>query len=65
MSLPEQEARALEAAEQFLRDLSSGAETLASRKEVRQKARDILRHYPLAPGMRWLAAGDQRKQDGW
>lgn len=53
MSLPEQEARALAAALQLLCDLSSGAEKRIP-SSTRQRARDVLRHYPLAADMRWL-----------
>lgn len=53
MSLPTQEARALAEAWQLLLDLSSGAEKRIP-TATRQRARDVLRHYPLAAYMRWL-----------
>lgn len=53
MSLPREEARALEEARQFLLDLSSGAEKRIP-TVTRQRARRIVRHYPLAPSLGWL-----------
>lgn len=53
MSLPDEEARALDAAFQFLCDLSSGAEKRIP-SATRQRARDALRHFPLAVADRWL-----------
>ena len=53
MSLPEQEARALDEAWQFLLDLSSGTEKRIP-SATRQRARDIARHYPLVAGDRWM-----------
>lgn len=53
MSMPEQEARALADALRLLCDLSSGAEKRIP-TATRQRARDVLRHYPLAADTRWL-----------
>lgn len=54
MSLPEQEARALLRAQQFLLALSSGEHPARPIRDLRNEARDIARHYPLAAGTRWL-----------
>lgn len=54
MSTPDQEARALAAAFRFLCDLSSGAEKRIP-AATRNRARDILKHYPLAADTRWAA----------
>lgn len=53
MSLPTQEARALDEAIAFLLDLSSGAERRIP-TATRKRARDIAKHFPLAAGVRWL-----------
>lgn len=54
MSLPSEEARALDAAFQLLLDLSSGKEKRIP-SATRRRARDVARHYPLAAGERWAA----------
>lgn len=62
MSLPEQEARALRCAQEFLRDLSSGDRPVIGKvTELRREARRILRHYPLVPEDYAARAWD----DGW
>lgn len=53
MSLPQEEARALDEALQFLLDLSSGKEKRIP-STTRERARRVLRHYPLAPSCGWL-----------
>jgi hypothetical protein len=53
MSLPKEEARALAEAFQFLCDLSSGTEKRIP-TTTRQRARQVLRHYPLAADLRWV-----------
>lgn len=55
MSLPTQEADALDAAFHFLLDLSSGKEKRIP-AATRQRAREIARHFPLAASERWLDA---------
>lgn len=57
MSLPWEEARALNDAFQFLLDLSSGAEKRIP-KVTRERARRVVKHYPLAAGGRWLDRED-------
>lgn len=48
MSLPEQEVRAMRRAWEFLLHLSSGEIRIDGHiAEVRQNARDIIRHFPL------------------
>ncbi len=48
MSLPEEEARAMRRAWEFLLHLASGEIRIAGHiTEVRQEARDIVRHFPL------------------
>lgn len=62
MSLPDQEARALDRAQRFLWDLGSGAQPINGHaREIRALARDIARHYPLTPGLMWndLHEGDE------
>lgn len=49
MSTQEQEARALKRAQVLLRDISSGKHPVRPITALRKEARDILRHYPLAP----------------
>lgn len=53
MSLPSEEARALRLARELLGNLSSGAEKRIP-SATRQRARDALKHYPLAAEERWL-----------
>ena len=53
MSQPDQEARALEEAFRFLFDLS-GRQEKRIPSATRQRARHILKHYPLAAEVRWL-----------
>lgn len=53
VSTQEQEAYALDRAWRFLLDLSSGDYRVEGIKKLRQDARDIARHYPLAAGTRW------------
>lgn len=53
MSLPTQEARSLDEAFAFLLDLSSGAEKRVP-TATRKRARDIVKHFPLVAGERWL-----------
>lgn len=55
MSTRDEEARALEAAWQFLLDISSGKEKRIP-SDTRKRARDVVKHYPLAAGMRWEEA---------
>lgn len=55
MSLPEQEARALDDAQDFLLALGSGQLKIDGNiKAIRAEARRIMRHYPLGPGAGWL-----------
>lgn len=54
MSLPEQEAHSLDRASDFLLRLGSGEYKVTSIRALRKEARDILKHYPLAAGSRWL-----------
>lgn len=62
MSLPDQEARALDRAQQFLWDLGSGTQPINGHvREIRALARDISRHYPLAAGALWI---DLHEGDG-
>lgn len=55
MSLPEQQARALERAREFLLALSSGRHPARPIRDLRAEARDIANHYPLAPAEVWLS----------
>jgi hypothetical protein len=59
MSLPREEARALDDAFQFLLDLSSGAEKRIP-TVTRERARRVARHFPLAAGERWLYPDGKR-----
>lgn len=54
MSMPDEEARALDYAHDFLSHLGSGEYKVASIRQLRADARMVLRHYPLAAGQRWL-----------
>lgn len=55
MSTPEQEAAALVLAQRFLWDLGNGAQPINGHvRELRARALDISKHYPLAPGSTWL-----------
>lgn len=57
MSLPREEARALDDAAQFLRELGSGRTKINNNATaLRAEARRILKHYPLAAGSHWEAA---------
>lgn len=63
MSLPREEARSLDDAVEFLCDLSSGKEKRIP-SATRQRARNVLRHFPLAAGQRWLDMQEtERKVD--
>ena len=53
MSTPREEARALDDAWRFLLDLCSGEEKRIP-SATRDRARWVVRHYPLAAGERWL-----------
>jgi len=46
MTLPDERYRAVLAAEQFMRDLRDPKMTPRIPKEIRQRARGVLRHYP-------------------
>lgn len=56
MSLPDEEARALDEARTLLGALSSGQYKVTSVTALRKGARHVLRHFPLAAGERWLLA---------
>lgn len=58
MSLPREEANALDAAFQFLLDLSSGREKRIP-NATRKRARAVVKHYPLAAGQRWTKDGQR------
>lgn len=53
MSTRDEEARALDEAWRFLLRLSSGEFPVRPVKALRAEARRIVKHYPLAAGMRW------------
>lgn len=53
MSMPDEEARSLKMAFEFLLDLSSGEEKRIP-SATRKRAREVVRHYPLAAGDKWL-----------
>ena len=61
MSLPDEEARALRYAQEFLLELSSGRPIAGKVTELRREARRILRHYPPVPEDYAARAWD----DGW
>ena len=46
MTLPDERYRAVLAAEQFLQDLLNSSKTPRVPREIRQRARSVLRHYP-------------------
>lgn len=55
MSLPREEARALNETWEFLLGLSSGRiKVTGNVTELRRQARRLSKHYPLAAGPRWL-----------
>jgi len=49
MTLPEEEARAIAATRTFLYALLDPRQTPRVPREVRQRARRVLKHYPLLP----------------
>lgn len=53
MSTRDQEARALDDAWRFLLDLSSGNYRFETVTKLREDARRVAKHYPLAVGYRW------------
>ena len=59
MSLPREEARALQAAEKLLLDLGNGTEKRIP-IATRQRARDAMRHFPINAAGRWLKAESRR-----
>lgn len=66
MSTPEQEARSLKAAFEFLMDLSSGTERSVP-SATRKRARAVVRHFPLDASGTWLQCEEptQRSIDEW
>jgi hypothetical protein len=46
MTLPDERFRAIRAAEEFLKDLMDHRKTPRLPKEIRNRARAVLRHYP-------------------
>lgn len=63
MSTSEEEAAALRQAQDFLLGLSSGQYRVTSIRALRQDARTIARHFPLAAAERWLAAFPQLNKE--
>lgn len=59
MSMPRQEAHALQQAERLLLDLGNGTEKRIP-TVTRRRARDVMRHFPIDAAGRWLAAQNQR-----
>lgn len=57
MTLPDERYRAVLYAEEFLRALSDSTITKRVPKELRQRARSILRHYPSTWDMQQAAEG--------
>jgi len=53
-STPEEEALALDAAQHLLIQIGSGHYRVTSIRRLRAECREVLRHYPLAPGESWL-----------
>ena len=49
MTLPEEEARAIAATRTFLYALLDPRQTPRVPREIRQRARRVLKHYPLLP----------------
>ena len=49
MTLPEEEARAIAATRTFLYDLLDPKQTPRVPRAIRQRARRVLKHYPLLP----------------
>jgi hypothetical protein len=47
MTLPDERTRAILQARQFLLDLMTPSETPRVPREIRDRARSVLRHYPL------------------
>lgn len=56
MSLPEQEARALESAKEFLYALGNGQYKITTITALRADARSFMKHFPLVVGPRWMEA---------
>lgn len=59
MSLPEQEARALDAVKDFMLALGNGQKKVTTITALRKEALSLMRHYPLAAGFRWLEFHDE------
>jgi hypothetical protein len=53
MTLPEEEARAVDAVRQFLFELLDPKLTPRVPKGIRQRSRRLLKHYPLLPSLGW------------
>ena len=65
MTLPDERTRAIHAAREFLLDLGNPQETPRVPKEIRLRARSVLRHYPWPAEMRpsnfdWRTPEEQR-----
>lgn len=54
MSLPEQEARALQRARWLLSGIGSGLYKITTITQLRADARDVMKHYPLDAEGRWM-----------
>lgn len=59
MSTTPEEARALERVRLFLLRLGSGAYRVDSITELRQDARNLVKHFPLAAGDRWREMSEE------
>lgn len=56
MSLPDQEARALNLVHDFMLRICSGDMKFEGHvNDIRKEARSIMKHYPLAAGIMWLS----------
>ena len=53
MTLPDEEARAIDAVRQFMFELLDPKLTPRVPKAIRQQARRLLKHYPILPNLGW------------
>jgi hypothetical protein len=63
MTLPDEEARAIDATRQFMFELLDPRLTPRVPAAIRQRARRLLKHYPLMPNLGWADRIHRKRKD--
>jgi hypothetical protein len=63
MTLPEEEARAIDSVRQFMFELLDPKLTPRVPKAIRQQARRLLKHYPIMPNLGWADRIHRKRKD--